>query len=75
MFISKSKRQFSSTSRKSTHAASRGTAAPAQKPEPKGVIQYDVKSNTIAATVNKKADAISNPLLANLTKRNQSTAF
>lgn len=75
MFISKSRRQFSGQSRKSTNAGSRATGLVQQPSQPKGVVQYDISTNTIAATVSKKADAVNNPLLANLTKRNQNAAF
>ena len=46
------------------------SANPTTKPETFGVLQYDVASNTIGASVIKKVDSVSNPLLANLAKRN-----
>jgi hypothetical protein len=62
MFISKTKRGVSATTAK-TSKSGKGVAS--------GVLQYDVESKTINATVRQKVDTITNPLLANLAKKSQ----
>ncbi len=54
MFLQKSKRGNSAKSNKSI---------PKPKEQPKGVIQYDIESNTIQAELRKKLETGNNPLL------------
>lgn len=44
-------------------------------PANKEVLQYDTDAYTIGQVVKKKSENTSNPLLANLTKRNQRSGF
>lgn len=62
MFLSKTKRGASATTAKTSKSTKGGVH---------NVIQYDIESKTINASVKQKIDNITNPLLANLTKKSQ----
>ena len=62
MFISKTKRGASATIAKTSKSGKGGA---------NGVLQYDVESKTINASVRQKVESITNPLLASLAKKTQ----
>jgi hypothetical protein len=38
-------------------------------------VQYDIHANTIGATIQNKVEAVNNPLLANLTRKQSQATF